>query len=309
MTSAIVPPITEQAPARNVLIVAWAAMLLSSSLPAILFFELGSGIPAWLLPLQLALLAALLVLTWAWPVVRPLRPLALILITILGGAWLIGQSGIEPRLARLLAGRTGPFTANFLSEQGGRLALTLLMIAVLWLIYRDRRRFFLNSGDLQATAAPIRWIGHTDPAPWSRLGPIAGVLISLGTASFVWLAGQPSLEQMATALPLLPAVLLVAALNAFNETITYRASFLATLELPAGAAQALLMAAIWFGVGHYFGVPYGIIGVVMSTFLGWFLGRSLLETRGSFWAWFIHFLQDVVIFYFIALGAVTPGGR
>jgi hypothetical protein len=34
----------------------------------------------------------------------------------------------------------------------------------------------------------------------------------------------------------------------------------------------------------------------------------MLETRGLAWAWFIHFVQDVLIFSFLALGAITPGG-
>lgn len=309
MTSHAIPQPTVPVASRGRLAVAWFLMLATSSLPAVVYVELAGGIPAWLLPAQLLLLLVVFGITFARAVIRPLRPLIIVLATLLGGGWLIAQTGLERRLATGPLAGAAPFTADYLSEQGGRLALTLLMIAVLWLLYRDRRRFFLATGNLRATAAPIRWIGLTRPAPWSRLGPIAGVLISLGTLAFVWLAARPTAAQASAALPLLPAVLLVAAVNAFNETMTYRASFLAALEIPAGAAQALLMAAVWFGIGHYFGVPYGIVGALMATFLGWFLGRSVLETRGIFWAWAIHFLQDVVIFTFIALGAVTLGGR
>lgn len=297
----------QNATAPAITTVAWIVIVLSSLLPAILFTELGQGTPDWLLWTQLGGLVVLLGLTFVWPTVRPLRPLALVVMTILAGSWAVGALGISQRLSELLGGLS-PFATTMLSEQGGRMAAMLLVVVVLWLIYRDRRAFFLTRGNLHATAAPVRWIGHTDPAPWSRLGPIAGVLISLGTLAFVWIAGRPSGEQLVATLPLLPVVLLVAAINAFNETMTYRASFLATLEGPVGAAQATLMAAVWFGIGHYYGVPYGIIGVVMSTALGWFLARSVLETRGVFWAWAIHWLQDVVIFFFIAMGSVTAGG-
>jgi hypothetical protein len=34
----------------------------------------------------------------------------------------------------------------------------------------------------------------------------------------------------------------------------------------------------------------------MAGFLGWLLARSVVDTQGMFWAWFLHFLQDVVIF-------------
>ncbi len=110
------------------------------------------------------------------------------------------------------------------------------------------------------------------------------------------------------ALPFLPAVFIAAALNAFNEEMTYKASFLSVLENVVGKHQALLLMAAYFGVAHFYGVPYGVIGVLMAGFLGWFLGKSMLETRGLWWAWFIHFLQDVLIFAFLAIGSIVPGG-
>jgi hypothetical protein len=42
--------------------------------------------------------------------------------------------------------------------------------------------------------------------------------------------------------------------------------------------------------------------------MGWLLAKSMQETHGLFWAWFIHFLQDVWIFSFLAIGSITPGG-
>lgn len=39
----------------------------------------------------------------------------------------------------------------------------------------------------------------------------------------------------------------------------------------------------------------------MTGFLAWLLGKSMLETRGIGWPWFIHFLPDVVIFLSYAL--------
>jgi len=38
------------------------------------------------------------------------------------------------------------------------------------------------------------------------------------------------------------------------------------------------------------------------------LGKAMLETRGFTWAWFIHFIQDVLIFSFMAAGSISPGG-
>jgi hypothetical protein len=40
----------------------------------------------------------------------------------------------------------------------------------------------------------------------------------------------------------------------------------------------------------------GAIGVLLARFLSWILARSILEKRGLTWAWFIHFVQDELVF-------------
>jgi uncharacterized protein len=41
----------------------------------------------------------------------------------------------------------------------------------------------------------------------------------------------------------------------------------------------------------------------MAGIAGWFWGKSILETRGLFWAWLIHAAQDVIIYSLIAMRA------
>ncbi len=43
------------------------------------------------------------------------------------------------------------------------------------------------------------------------------------------------------------------------------------------------------------------VGAAASVFMGWILSKAMLETRGLFWAWFIHFLSDVAIFSSLAI--------
>ena len=148
-------------------------------------------------------------------------------------------------------------------------------------------------------------MGIKEGEQWNKLGPLFALIISSGTLAFLILAGRPSVNLVARALPFLPAILIAAALNAFNEEVTYKASFLSVLEDVVGKQQSLWLMAAYFGIGHYYGVPYGMIGVLMAGFLGWFLGKSMLETRGLWWAWFIHFWQDVLIFSFLAIGLIS----
>jgi hypothetical protein len=195
-----------------------------------------------------------------------------------------------------------------LAEQSLRLVVTLLIILTLLLLGKKRRDFFLMRGDIDAPVEPIRWLGVRPGMRWKKFGFWLTIFLSLGTLAFLIIAGRPPLDIALQALPFLPAILLAAALNAFNEEMTYKASFLSVLESPVGPRQALYMVAAFFGIGHFYGVPYGVVGVLLAGFLGWILGKSMLETRGLFWAWFIHFWQDVWIFSFLAIGSIIPGG-
>jgi hypothetical protein len=289
--------------------VAWAVVLGLSLLPVVVAQELfhqpvPADLRAWI---SLGILVACLAATVAWPSGRALRP-----VLWLFGVLVVAQWVVREQLDRLpaIADRLGdPSFAVFMPvEQGLNLLVTLVMIAALFVLKRDRRAFYLAKGDARAPAARVRWMGVDEGTPWSTLGPILSVAITGGSLVFLLVSGTPSPDGLARAIPAIPVVLLCAALNAFNEEVTYKAGFLSVLLEPVGSRNALRMVAAFFGLGHFYGVPYGIVGVALAWFLGWILARSMLETRGLWWAWWIHFLQDVAIFGFMAVGAITPGG-
>jgi membrane protease YdiL (CAAX protease family) len=286
--------------------VAWAATLAASLLPNILLQETTGSAPGWLLWGKLALMALLIAGTFVWQAIRPLRGLFAIFAVFLLASFAASLLVTIPQWRSWVSGAT--FTADMLETQLLKLFVALVMIAALFLIKRRRSAFFLVKGQLNAPAEPVRWLGIDKPISWSRLGPIAALCIALGTLVFLLLGGAPPSDNIAQALPLLPVILIFAAFNAFSEQVSYRAALLATSHDVVGKSHALLLVAANFGVAHFYGVPYGVIGVVMAGFLGWFLAKAMLETRGFVMPWFIHFCQDVLIFSFIAIGSVTPGG-
>ncbi len=289
-------------------VIAWVVVILASGLPNILLNELFHLDTSWLLWTRVLLLAGMASAGFIVTAVRPLRNFFIVLAAVYLLEVLMSAVSASPAWVGLFGSGGAPFVTGMLGNQLSRLGVALLMIVVLLALRYKRRQFFLRIGDLRAHARPVRWLGFAKSEPWTRFGGQWAAYISLGTLAFLFIAGRPQLSQLAGALPILPAVLLFAALNAFNEEMTYRASFLASLEGAVGPRSALTMAAAFFGIGHFYGVPYGIIGVILATFLGWMLGKAMLETRGFFWAWFIHFLQDVAIFAFMAVGSITPGG-
>ena len=188
-----------------------------------------------------------------------------------------------------------------------RLAIAAVIILFLFIIKKDRHEFFLCKGDINATALPAKFIVDK-PTPWKKIGITMSMYICGITLIFLLLSGIPSIKEISNVIPLLPYVIIFAVINSFSENIIYRISFLATLKDFLGNKQALYLTTFVFAMGHYYGAPYGISGVLMAGFLGWFLSKSILETKGMFWAWTIHFLQDFLIMTFIALGSVVLGG-
>jgi hypothetical protein len=303
----------------TLLAIAWGVMLLVSTLPMIILQEIYQiSVPFQTRMLaSLALVLFMVVLTFVWQTIRPLREFFIVFIILfVAEGFFYGTVGNLPAIDPYL--ESSEFVPSLLSTQVLRMAVTLVMLAGLMIIKKKREAFYLVKGDLAAVADPMPPI-MKQPASWRVLGRELSLLISLGTLAFLLIAAFPSLRAQFTEgalggmlsqmLVLIPFVLLMAAMNAFSEELTYKASFLSVLENPAGKRQALLLMAAFFGIGHYYGIPYGIVGVLMAGFLGWLLGKSMLETRGFAWAWFIHFLQDVLIFSFMAIGSVTPGGQ
>ncbi|MBX9471269.1 CPBP family intramembrane glutamic endopeptidase [Microcella sp.] len=294
---------------RTAIALAWAVLLLVSLLPRVFLHEiLGFEVPSATFSIvSAALLALALAVSVVWRPLRPLVPFVILLLVLVAAEWLAFT--VVDQMPAYREWLTDPSFAVYMpAEQSLRLMVTAIMIGALLVLRGRPSRFFLVPGELAAPMRRIRWLGVNEGTRWSRFGPLAAVAISGGTLVFLLIAGAPPVDLVVQAAPFLPIVLLCAALNAFNEEVTYKASFLSVLEGPVGRGHALFMVAAYFGIGHYYGVPYGLVGVVMAFALGWLLGRSMLETRGLFWAWFVHFWQDVLIFAFLAIGSIRPGG-
>lgn len=289
--------------------VAWVAMLLACSLAPILWRELAYGEPYWWSWVQSIILLVFFALTFVRATVKPLRGFILILLIVhfLGYANPPLSWGLIPLV------RSSPFWVNWTSQAPWALAnmalhllrLTPALVTMVLLLLSGLRRqdLFLVRGKIDALAEPSKLLGMKKPEPWTRLGSIFAVVFTVVTLIFLMLAWKPSSDMFVKALPLIPVSLLIAVINAFNEEFTLRAAPLSTLLPVIGKQQALLITTAYFGLGHFYGVPNGIPGVLLSGFLGWFLGKSLLETKGFFWAWLIHFLPDAFIFTFFAMSA------
>lgn len=290
-------------PDRRLLVFfAWGLMLLVSDLPDILWYELAADIPGWLLWAKIGILVLGLGVCWLWRPLHALRPYAgIVLVFYLAQAasnWVDAQPWWQSRFAGADVSFTMFYLGGFIRDLGS----AAVVIAALWAIYRKWSAFFLVKGQLDAPIEPVRWLGIGAGESWRVFGWIfaAGGVLGIAIPTFLGMRLAPG--TLLRAAPLLPSALFFAAINAFTEEAYFRAGFLATLHTVIGKNHALLLTSLFFGLAHYlYGSPPGVLGVLLPGFLAWLLGKSMLETKGFAWPWFIHFVADIVVFISYAL--------
>jgi membrane protease YdiL (CAAX protease family) len=280
-----------------VLYVAWAIVLLLTVPEVILraFLRIDTS---WMLFARIGLLAGTFALTFVWPLVRPLRGMLVVFLVIyVVEAWLLLTAVPQSQIYRDTFG-ADPNLA-FFGERLLRIGAVAVMIVVLLLMGLRRRDFYLAVGELKATAEPTRLRIPNSREPWTRFGRNYAI-ISVGLLLFFLIpALKPSLANLSIGLVLFAAV--CAAMNAFAEEFLYRAALIPQVLPLFGKGATLMLVPAWFGLAHYFGVPNGLTGVLLAGIGGWFFAKSMIETHGIAWAWFLHFLADFTVYLVLML--------
>lgn len=298
------PGAVSLAPGRRIAIIAWVVVLLVSSLGDILCFELTGAVPFWLLFAKAGLLAALIILaSGIWKPITALRPFFVILLTIAlltrANTWLLNSSGW------LAWQDQQSFTVAAIAIQLLEMTVALFVIAVLFLLKKHRREFFLVRGEIKAVCTPVRLFGQKAPGPLWSFG-LVFTLVVIGVQFFLFILPLSlTADKVRQLLPLIPVILLLAVSNGFNEEVILRAAPISTVYQVVGRSNAIWMAAVLFGLQHYIGgIPSGLPGVLTTAFLGWFFGKCMLDSRGFFWPWLFHAVQDILPFTLMAAAAL-----
>lgn len=278
---------------------AWVSgLVILSSLPDIAFRSAtgARSSPLWIPGLALLLLLLILAVARLWASVERLQRYLLALVALASGYLLeslVQQSSVWVSWNRSFT----PGISFVLVNSAKLIPVTLLALSLVG-SGLSRYHLFLAIGDLRALF--IR-IGRRLSLTWGWLLPIA-LFLSVGpVVANVVAARQPDFGSTGRLLPLIPLILAGAAINTFSEEFLFRQVLLARLIPVLGVTQAIWLTALRFGVGHWFGNPSGMTGVLLATVFGWFAARSMLDTRGSGWIWLVHLMNDVVIFSLIAL--------
>lgn len=116
------------------------------------------------------------------------------------------------------------------------------------------------------------------------MGLSFALIVSLATGAYIYfnvVRGQSIDSGMAR---FLPFILVLAAMNAFTEEAVTRLSVVTALDGQVARSTIYLISALIFGSVHFFGVPGGVLGMIMAGFLGWLLAQSVAETEVMAWA-------------------------
>lgn len=279
---------------------AWVAMLTVSGLPLVAWREFGTGEPTWWPLLAVGVPLGFLFATLVVDALAELRVYFAVLVGIVAFTEAVGVVRETRAWQELVAGGTWAVsTGGWLTL---RLLVALAVLAGLLAVGRSRRDLFLVVGDLRATMHPTRLPGLGEPESWWTVGRNLGVVITLVTGLVLVLGNAVPLPGVDD-LWVVPVVLTFAAMNAFTEEFLFRSALIPQLSGTLGTYHAVYLTAVLFGLGHFYGTPSGLLGVVLAGFLGWFLGKSMVETGGFTYAFLIHFAQDVLIFGTMALVA------
>ena len=279
--------------------IAWGAMLAGSLLLTIL--SRSAGEEGYSVPV-----AQVLVLVVASAIVgrsSRLRVLSGFLLTI--AVLRLGWSVIAPMVTEWapvqglmddLDWAPKMFVLRLLNVTGALLMLTTFIGRRI-----TRDDLFLRVGYLNAPVKPERILWFRSPLRWWHLGPLIILIFAVAMIAFLFSNLRPNFWQLTQHWQLLPWALATAALNAANEEFQFRCVPFAHLRNVLPLREGVWLTAVFFGLAHYFGQPSGWLGVAMATIAGFIWGKSMLETRGVGWAFGIHFVQDLVIFYFLAM--------
>lgn len=201
------------------------------------------------------------------------------------------------------------FSSDTYLNRHTKYQITLLILAgiVLVLTYfqnPENFKLLFSIGNISAPAEPVSWFGIGLDRSWIYVGFYLCILITMGTLTFVYLQFRHLKMSITYVLPYLGWILLFSFANSFSEEAIFRLGIIVPALGHIDASYIVLISAAVFGLAHFGGMPHGLIGMLMAGLLGWFLAKSVIETQGIFWAWSIHLIQDVVIYFGFMLNRI-----
>ncbi|MCB0458208.1 MAG: CPBP family intramembrane metalloprotease [Lewinellaceae bacterium] len=175
------------------------------------------------------------------------------------------------------------------------LVITGVSLLTTYLVNKENFLAYFSFGQISIPGDELKIFGIKQGDSWLKTGLSLCLVITGVTAIFMYF----QLKKVDVDWSILQNgifwILLFSLTNSFGEEMIYRLGLVSPLQGLLTPTTVFLISALIFGLAHINGMPSGIIGISLAGILGFVLAKSVFETQGFFWAWIIHFLQDVVI--------------
>lgn len=177
------------------------------------------------------------------------------------------------------------------------LFILLTVVSLVTTYFLNKKSFvsYFSLGQINAPAVEMKLLGIKAKDGWLKTGLSLSLIISLATGVFMYFQLKEAHVDWSLLQNGIGWVILFSLTNSFGEEMIFRMGIVSPLKGLLSPLMIYFISAILFGVPHLAGMPSGVIGATMAGFLGFVLAKSLYETKGFFWAWVIHFIQDVII--------------
>lgn len=173
----------------------------------------------------------------------------------------------------------------------------IITLFIIWIGYLIKWKFdYLKIWNLNAiaTSNKLLWINKTEK--WLKIWITFSIIITVITAYFIITSYNKTTVFVVSDILLAFLISIpLAIINSFNEEIITRWTIIEWFSSIKNKNFAPIVSAIVFGIPHYFWVPWWILWAIMAWFLWYFLAISIQDTKGIWWAFIIHLLQDLVI--------------
>jgi membrane protease YdiL (CAAX protease family) len=222
-----------------------------------------------------------------------MKTIAPILITLLLTLGIFALSGQANKMGIIISKKS---YLNFqFNYQLLLVGIAIISLISSYLLNPISFKSIMSIGNISAKSEELKIFGIKKGDSWLKTGLSLSLVISLATGIFMYfqLKGQ-NIDYGLLKIGLI-WIIIFSLTNSFSEEIIYRVGINGPLAYLLSPRKIFLISAIIFGIAHFQGMPNGILGMLMAGLLGYILSKSVHETNGIFWAWMIHFLQDIII--------------
>ena len=280
---------------------AWGAVIIGSRLPELICRQFGLHTGLWISPLSETLvLLFLAIVAYKLCSVKDITGFVFA-IALLAFSWGVVVPWIESSEVFHDISRHLSWGARFFLMRAIRTVGALLVIPTLIGSGIGRRELFLRLGTWQAQVQSEPFFRFRRTITWRRLGLALLLIFAVVLPGYLFSVLDLRIDRISGLLFVLPWAIATSALNAASEEFQFRSVPLAHLRNVVPVREAYLLVAALFGIGHYFGQPSGWGGMLMAGFAGWLWAKSMVETKGFSFAFATHFVQDIVMFCFLAI--------